>query len=352
MTPELTKNRSQQACLISKDGTPIFGKFDQPMISLGLDKFNYFNSMDKPANKISKYFDYKQFQFISINTGKYIIGVAIADIRYLANGFLYVYDICKNTMVEQSWIRPPTIGYHTTPSPSSGTASIGSTLNNFQITINEGKWYLLIDTPEINGNIVLTPLTNSLPMVFSNPTGYNGWTYTQKHNALVVSGHLSINNHQQNLDLSLAGYDFSAGYMRRETSWRWSSINSYVDGNTLGLNLAEGVNETGGCENVFWLNGKRYYLPPVRFIFERQRDNTIKAKPWQIISETTKNIAPQVDLSFMPINSRQERLNYWFIKSNFRQYIGHYNGVIRDDEGNETIINNILGLSEDHFARW
>ncbi|MCO4799691.1 MAG: DUF2804 family protein, partial [Colwelliaceae bacterium] len=55
---------------------------------------------------------------------------------------------------------------------------------------------------------------------------------------------------------------------------------------------------------------------------------------------------------FMPINSRQERLNFWFIKSNFRQYIGHYNGVIRDDEGNKTIINNTLGLSEDHFARW
>ena len=54
----------------------------------------------------------------------------------------------------------------------------------------------------------------------------------------------------------------------------------------------------------------------------------------------------------MPLNSREERLNLWLLKSNFRQYIGRYNGVIRNIDGNDLLINNILGLSEDHFARW
>ncbi len=50
------------------------------------------------------------------------------------------------------------------------------------------------------------------------------------------------------LDHARAGYDFSAGYMRRETSWRWASINAEINSTGIGLNLAAGVNETGGVK--------------------------------------------------------------------------------------------------------
>jgi len=342
----------QLDCLMTSDGSPYIGQLDAPVKDLALGKFQYFNDMDKAASKFSCYFHYKQFQFVSINTGQFIIGAAIADIRYVGNGFIYVYDIANNTMIEQNWLRPPTINYQMSESPFSGCASIGSSNRKVAFEIKQGQWQLLINTKHIQAEITLTPPKDSLPLAMCSPTGYNGWTYTQKHNALTVSGQLIINQQSQDLSKTLAGYDFSAGYMRRETSWRWASINSHVGNNSFGLNLAAGVNETGTNENAYWFSGKRHYLPAVKFKFQRQRNKKLSTKTWHIVSADDEGNSAQVDLTFTPLNSREERLNLWLLKSNFRQYIGHYNGTIRTIDGNDIVITNLLGLSEDHFARW
>ena len=338
--------------LMTKHGSPYFGQFDAPVKNLALSDFHYFNDMDKAASKFSRYFHYKQFQFVSINTGKYIIGAAIADIRYLGNGFLYLYDITNNTMVEQSWLRPPAIGYKTSPSPFEGTASIGNQKNKVAFEIKNGQWLLTINSNLINAKLLLTPPENGLPLSMCSPTGYSGWTYTQKHNGLAVDGDLTINQQKQDLAKTLAGYDFSAGYMRRETSWRWANINGVINEMPFGLNLAAGVNETGSSENSCWLNGQRHYLPAVQFNFQRQRTSQLSTQPWHIISDNITKDSAQIELTFTPLNSREERLNLWLLKSNFRQYIGHYNGTIRNIDGKDIVITNLLGLSEDHFARW
>jgi hypothetical protein len=107
------------------------------------------------------------------------------------------------------------------------------------------------------------------------------------------------------------------------------------------------VNETGCNENVFWLNGERHLLGAVHFEFTRQRTTGEQARQWRIYSDNG-----QVELTFIPQNCRQEKLNLWLIKSNFRQYLGHFNGFITDNLGNKHQLTNVLGLTEDHFARW
>jgi hypothetical protein len=345
----------QPFCLIDDDGQPKFGYFDQAADSLGLDQFRYFNSMDKAAGPFSRYFDYKQFQFISINTGDYIIGAAIADIRYIGTGFCYVYHLASNTLTEQSWLRPAKWGYQTEASATNSQAFIGGSKQQLRIDIDHGQWRLRIDSDNVKADLQLSPSPASQPLAMSSPTAYNGWTYTQKHNGLNVDGELTIAGNSQDLDQALAGYDFSAGYMRRETSWRWSSINNRLDdGRILGLNLATGVNESGFSENCCWLDGQHHSLPAVHFQFQRQRSTEAQQySNWHIVS-TAKSAdgMASVALTFTPLNCRQERLNLWLLKSNFRQYIGHYNGIIETADGEKIMINNVLGLSEDHFARW
>lgn len=75
---------------MQQDGLPVFGHLDGIPTSLQLDKFTYLDEMDKPASKWRRYCDYKQFQFVNLVTPNYVIGVAIADIRYLASGLLSV----------------------------------------------------------------------------------------------------------------------------------------------------------------------------------------------------------------------------------------------------------------------
>ncbi|MDF4305961.1 DUF2804 domain-containing protein, partial [Vibrio parahaemolyticus] len=165
----------------------------------------------------------------------------------------------------------------------------------------------------------------------------------QKHNALTVTGNLFILGEEQDLSQVAAGYDFSAGYMRRETSWRWASVNHKDGDKSLGLNLAAGVNETGFCENVLWVDGERHLLNPVQFQFSRQNPRT----DWRITSQDGC-----VDLVFEPINQRSEKKNFWFLKSNFRQYIGHFSGFVVDGNGSKHELDGVVGLTEDHYAKW
>ncbi|OEF04467.1 DUF2804 domain-containing protein [Vibrio genomosp. F10] len=327
--------------LIREDGQPIFGQFDGAPLRLGVEHFRYITEMDKKAGKWAKYFHYKQFQFTSIVTENYVIGLAIADIRYATSAFCYLYDLKKDQLSEVSWIKPLGIASTVTNSPSNGITTLHGEPIKFDI--QQQQWRVVINNNTIHADLFFTPQLNSLPLSMCTPTGYSGWTYTQKHNALAVSGQLSIGGEDIGLDSALASYDFSAGYMRRETSWRWASINTRLGPVKLGLNLAAGVNETGSCENAVWVDGVRHFLGPVHFEFDRSHQE----KPWRIDSHDG-----QVNLTFTPLNKRSEKLNLWLLKSNFRQFIGHFNGTIKDSSGNAYQLVDCLGLTEDHFARW
>ncbi|WP_434926945.1 DUF2804 domain-containing protein [Shewanella sp. HL-SH2] len=329
--------------LIGHDGQPVFGLFDGSVKNLNVKAFKYFNEMDKPASFVAKYFDFKQFQFVSIVTQRYILGLAIADIRYAASSFCYLYDIQANRLVQSEWLRPFGIGCRLSASASKGSAKVGSKHHHFEFDIKDGQWQVNILLTNIQAKLVLSPPTLSLPLSLSTPTGYNGWTYTQKHNALAVSGELTVFNEPQPLLNALASYDFSAGYMRAKTAWRWASINALTSQGAIGLNLAAGVNETGNTENVMWINGQRHFLGAANFIFNRQISDDF----WQISTNDG-----QVDLTFRALNCRKEKLNLGFIKNNFRQYIGYYSGILIDNDGTKYHLHNQLGLAEDHFAKW
>ncbi|MGL5360876.1 MAG: DUF2804 domain-containing protein, partial [Shewanella sp.] len=334
--------------LIEPNGSPQFGHFDGIVPSLGVAQFDYRDTMDKPASAWAKHFDFKQFQFISLVTPRYLIGVALADIAYLGSAFCYAYDIAHNRLIEQQWLRPLRLGYSMAPSPYGGVSQIGPAGKLLRFEITQGQWHLVLATKRIQADICLQPPPLSLPMALCTPTGYNGWSYTQKHNALAVKGKLWVDHEPQPLAQALAGYDFSAGFMRRDTSWRWASISAQLAEGTMGLNLAAGVNETGANENVFWINGERHLLGPVHFEFVRRIGHSSwqGAEVWRIYSQNG-----QVNLQFSALNCRSEQRNFILLKSNFRQYIGRFSGTIIDNEGRSYRLTEVLGLTEDHYAR-
>lgn len=79
--------------LIDSQGQPRYGHFEQMVRELAPEQFDYRNVMDKSASKLARYFHYKQFQFVSVVSERYLIGIAIADIRYLCSAFCYVVDL-------------------------------------------------------------------------------------------------------------------------------------------------------------------------------------------------------------------------------------------------------------------
>ncbi|GAA0552469.1 DUF2804 domain-containing protein [Rheinheimera aquimaris] len=328
--------------LIDSSGLPKLGHFDTPVTELGLADFAYRTVMDKPTSALARYFHYKQFQFISICHSDWQIGIAIADIRYAANAFCYFHDRNQQQLDQISLLRPLSVGVQMSHSPTAGTASIKGK-QQICITPAGYDWQLKLKGERLNGELTLQAGPAPQPLALCTATGYNGWTYTQKHNALKVTGSLQYRGKPLDLSRALAGYDFSAGYMRRETTWRWGSISALLPEGAFGLNLACGVNETGTTENCLWLNGEKQLLGSVNIALNRQHGT----QPWQFGSADNR-----INLQFFPQQCRQERLNLGLLASNFRQYCGEFSGEILLNSGKKLKLDQIPGLAEDHFARW
>ncbi len=99
----------------------------------------------------------------------------------------------------------------------------------------------------------------------------------------------------------------------------------------------------GICENVIWIDGERHLMPPVQFEFSRMHQEA----SWRITSQDKR-----IDLIFKPKNQRSEKKNFWFLKSNFRQFVGYFSGYLIDDNGIKHELDEVMGLTEDHYAKW
>ena len=184
------------------------------------------------------------------------------------------------------------------------------------------------------------------PLVLCTPTGATGWTYTQKAAGLPLSG--TIRCPLGTFDLAAEGVhavtDFTAGYLRRETNWCWASISGRMPtGNTLGLNLSCGVNETRFTENCFWLDGRLEKVHSVAFEPPALPSGTT----WRITSNDGK-----VDLRFQPQWAFGEHLDLWLLASAFDQHFGRYDGLLHLGDGTRVEVRNLPGFLEKHYARW
>jgi len=328
------------ATLISHDGQLQQGLFDASVPKLNLPAFRLQSVMDQQVSRLTQHFAYKQFQFVCISGPDWLLAVAIADVRYVCSGFAYLYQQGKPVR-EFALLAPLGFGCLTSESPQQGRASMGKGTKQWQIHCATNGWALSVQAPGLQAELQLD-FAGQQPLALAAPTGYNGWTYTEKNNALRVSGSLLLNGQSLDLTEARGGIDFSAGFMRRETSWRWSSINTLLNGAPFGLNLAAGVNETGLCENALWWQGHIQHLSPARFVFARGQ-----ATAWQITT-----LCGEADLTFSPDFCRQEKLQLGLLASNFRQYVGYYNGTVRLQSGQILQLQNCLGLAEDHYAKW
>ncbi len=328
--------------LIADDGRVHYGLFDKAVPALNLPAFVLSSEMDKPVGRLRQYFAYKQFQFLVISGEDWLLAVAIADIRFAATGFAYLWR-AGEPVKEFGMLRPLSFRSQVSQSSSEGRACIGHKKGKprWHIDCSPAHWVLSLSAPNLRAELQIAQ--NAQPaMALCAPTGYAGWTYTMKNNGLPVSGTLQIGRTMLDLSKARAGLDFSAGFMRRETSWRWASINTLLDGQPLGLNLAAGVNETGLCENALWYQGQRQHLSPVTFEFNRGQNER-----WHI-----STLCGEVDLQFEPGFCRKEKLGLGLLASNFRQYCGYFSGTIRLSDGRELVLARCLGLAEDHYAKW
>jgi len=334
--------------LINEDGQPNFGLFPDGINDINHMDFDLRNTMDRKLGKFSKRFKFNQFQFVGITSPELIIGIAIVDLKFASNCFVYVYEPETNRFEEFSFIQPLAINTQIGLQPNNSVATFQKGQNKISISATETPRLRVVSVSLKSGfkvDAVIDESTHFNPLAICARAGYTGWVYTQKATALVCKGSVEWGNKSYDIESlgALACVDWSAGYMRRETSWNWASLSCKLpDGRRLGFNLAAGVNETGFTENGLWLDGKLHKVDMVDFQFNRFDSEQV----WLLRSNDGL-----INLRFEPAGQRKEKMNLIFAASNFTQHFGQFYGdIIVNDE--MIHLEGVWGFVEDHYAKW
>ncbi|MFA6012174.1 MAG: DUF2804 domain-containing protein [Desulfobacteraceae bacterium] len=326
--------------LVNEDGVIDFGIYKDKINTVNYKDYNIETPMGGKISGLFKHLRFKQFHFIGVLGPDIMAGLAVIDLKYLTNGFFYVYDRQADRLTETKIIAP-FFSAKIKPDPS-----------NMDSVFSFGKLKISFkgNTVSARGKGIdmqaVLDFKSANPLRICTRAGYRGWVYTEKTTPVPLSGHITCNG--KTWDISspkhMALVDWSAGFMRRETYWNWASMAATLpDGKTLGLNLACGVNETAFTENAFWLDQTLTKTDTVNFIHNAQD----LMKPWTVRSADKK-----IDLEFRPANKREEKTNAYAVATRFTQLMGCYSGTLTTDSGETIIISDVPGYAEDHYARW
>jgi hypothetical protein len=359
-----------------QNGQPAFGVFSKVKNINYLDYHSHLISQKSLPNW-RKSLKANQFCFIQIIQPPYRVCIALATIKLATSAFIYIYNDDTEQLEVCEALQPLT--RHTLLKGDCYQGQMAFVHAKLTVTLDfsPAQINIALDSEHIAINAELE--RKAQPLAVCTPTGRRGWTFTQKEPLIGVSGYLSIkasskfNTNAQPDKIAFsstttANLDWTLGYMRHKTNWFWSCINNHLpDGRHFLLNLSMGVNETGASENACWLDGQIFYLPPVMFAREsssiqlNQQDsleptveisvNMSDPQPWRIYHQNLGWSNVDIDLTFTPVTVYKKTDNFGVIASIFEQWIGFYSGEIRL-AGEVIILDRVIGLAEDHFAKW
>ena len=288
----------------------------------------------------------KRWEYIGIVSEHFIIGGAVVSLNYLGNAFFYVFDRKRKVLKELGSIAPLCRGIEFSSNGASG-----------KVTFEKGKNRIRIENDRKGGRHRFEFAAGGIecsaeiedarePLVYASRVGFGGFNYTLKSAGMPARGKLSIEGVKYEIsDPEAFGVvDFTTGCPARETFWNWASGGGRdSEGNTVGINLVQGFNETGLTENAFWIGGKLIKTDTLTF----QYDDLNVLSPWRIRSFDGK-----VDLTFTPEGERKENVDLKVLVSRFHQPFGSFSGALVDANGKSHTISRMSGYTEEHFARW
>ncbi len=334
--------------LVDASGDVRIGIFDQPILDVNYRDHALTDPFGRPAGQLARRFGFKQFQFLGALSDDLVFGCALTDVRWVGTTFAYCWEPATRRFAEWSFVRPLARGVHFTQTPESDACAFRSskarvTMIASPTTPPERRLVatfggaLAIDAVFVEDGIE--------PMRICTPAGATGWVYARKTAGQRLSGTLTWDGRTFDLGkLAIRGHsDWSAGYMRRRTFWKWACLAGDAGGRVVGMNLSCGVNETSFTENCFWLDGRLHKVDTVAFAYDR-RD---LMKPWHVSSYDGR-----VALDFHPEGKHAEHVNALVVATDFNQLFGRYCGSLTTAAGERVTIDGMLGYMERHYAKW
>lgn len=344
VTHDFDRNLAQP--LIRPDGQPRWGRLQPLPTDINWKDYDWRNAMGAKRAAFGKQFGFKHFEFFGIQTPQIVFGSGLVRLGLVNLAFAYVFDKKKAELSE--WSRLSAFDQHlridTRPKGHTSYQSPDATfdsrrtpaIHQLAFTIGaqrRGRLSIHTENHDVVG--LCTPIANT------------GFAYAQKTAGMPVEGFVNWDGKVYPVDPKTAGccHDWTAGYLRRETFWKWVCISGVLgNGQTFCLNASCGVNETSHSENGYWIDGQFTPIGLVEFDYDRDRP---EQSMWTITSNDGR-----LQLRFKPAGSKKEHQNRLVMASRFTQCFGEFSGHLVDRGDDLIDLGGLWGWCEDHYAKW
>jgi hypothetical protein len=293
------------------------------------------------CNAIYRRLHSKTWHFVSVGGEQCMAAFAIVDLGYAASAFAYVFDRkARRLLCDLSFTGLPSavqVADTAGPGARSRFAAGGADLL-IERPRGAATWTIRARGPKGFAIDATADAAHEPPAICAIAEIAGGVANcTHKTVCLPARGRAAAAGVAFDLDGSYAAHDHTCGLLARDTRWRWAA----ASGKSIGFNLVEGFN--GPVENGVWLDGRLLKVGEARFEYDRQATG----KPWHV-----RTVDGVVDLEFHPEGERREDKNLLIAASWYVQPIGTFRGTIKPPGKKAVTVADLLGVTEDHVAKW
>ncbi len=169
--------------------------------------------------------------------------------------------------------------------------------------------------------------------------------YTRKNNCLQVEGRVVVDGraHTVRRGQAYAIHDHGRGRWPYNTRWNWAAGCGRSQGHEIGLQFGgQWTCGTPSTENAVRIDGR---LHKISEELAWEYDPKDWMRPWVLRGD-------RVDLRFTPTVHHHHLFDRWLVRSRGDQCFGHFDGVVRADDGTPFHVERIFGLAEEVHRRW
>ena len=330
--------------LVDENGKFIFGTFNAPLKALNMEKAK--NPFKNPILSLRKNKHMKDWEAVEVAFDEGFVVSAVYNLGYLAFNIILFYDKeTKKAVAWQTFTLPSKIKNHNTLINSNKSLDIPNKISlAFENHFEEGKAnFVGMAWNKKLGDCKLEVELESVsdPCVVSIPFGENQALYSHKEFFKVTKGSFKVGDREFVAnERTVAIIDDHNRYYPYKMHYNWitgmgvKEINGKNQKMAFNLTQNQSIDPTNFNENLLWLEGKAYELPPVNF--------TIEDGIW-----TVKDEYDMVNVKLFIEGSFKINLNGGLIKTLYHAPFGRYEGYIKDYDGNEYDVSGLSSMGED-----
>lgn len=351
-------------CAVSAEGVPLFGGYEGIVATTGIAGLSadFRLGGSDPMGVVQRRIRQKSWVYLVAATQEIAVTSALVNGAVTGSGFLMVTDLGTGEVIADTSRKGALASVNDAPGDGLRAAyrlpgtryalRRDGEVSRFRASVGRSIASLPgRSRPWIEVDLALTETGTGITAISEVEHGAeSSVSVTGKTAGLAVAGSVTVHGDGDprtfSLDGGLGGYDYTKGFLPRNTAWRWAyGTGRLTDGTVLGFNMSEGFSGVGerSRENAVWIDGRPRALDArTRFEFDR----TDVMRPWHVTTEDGT-----VRLRFDPVAAHNEFLDVKAVRSLFIQPVGHFSGEI-DVDGTTHVLDRVPGVVEDSDILW